>query len=52
MKTNKIPIVLEAGYAICIDSPDYAQMTKEQLISVIMKKHQGSQDKKGYIVDR
>ncbi len=39
MKTNKIPIVLEAGYAICIDSPDYAQMTKEQLISVIMKKY-------------
>ena len=38
MKANKIPVVPDAGDAICIDMPDYAQMTKEQLISVIMKK--------------
>lgn len=51
MKENHIPVVPEATDTIGIQTPNYSEMTKDQLINELMKKDiEVARAKKGYTV--
>lgn len=51
MKANKIPIIPDADNVFDIKTPNYSEMTKDQLIVEIMKKDiEVARAKKGYTV--
>lgn len=51
MKESRIPVVPEAADTIGIQTPNYSEMTKDQLINELMKKDiEVARAKKGYTV--